>query len=199
MKSMKITDYYKIKNCKAVRNLSNAIVSLVEESDDPSSITVTEITKRAKVSRSTFYNHFIDVNSLINYIYFNSITASVIGNNAETLRNNSSYKLLSIIKESPTYYRKIANLSGQNSFPNFVRDVWYTFHKDFFIKRYGKEKYDEDIDMSVKISAAGISLLIIEWIQEDFPIPVEEYSIQIITTLRERIKDIIIEQALKNK
>ena len=195
---MKITDYYKIKNCKAVRNLSNAIVSLVEESDDPSSITVTEITKRAGVSRSTFYNHFIDVNSLINYIYFSSISTAVIGNNGKNLRDNSAYKLLSIIKENPNYYRKIANMSGQNSFPNFIRDVWYTFHKEFFIKRYGKEKYDEDIDMSVKISAAGISLLITEWIQEDFPITVEDYSRLIITHLPERIKDIIIEQALNN-
>ncbi len=45
----------------------NSFLELVDEKSDLN-IKITDVCKRAKISRGTFYNHFIDIDDLIDYI-----------------------------------------------------------------------------------------------------------------------------------
>ena len=92
-------------------NVKNIIASALLELCETKSLealTVKQILEKSGVSRQTFYNHFIDKNDLIQYVYKEKIIPDFHDNNM----NISFYEKISLFYEASMPYGRAKLFKG---------------------------------------------------------------------------------------
>ena len=83
-------------------------------------ISIAEITKHCGMNRQTFYYHFRDKYELVSWIYYYEIIRVVTKD--KTLRDWSDgiMQILTIMKNDISFYQNALNITGQNSFEEYL-------------------------------------------------------------------------------
>ena len=122
-------------------------------------INVTDLVKKAKINRSTFYVNYIDIYDLVDKIKEEMYNELLELYKDESIKKQHSYdylKLFNHIKENQLYYKTMFKL-------NFDFMEYYDNHleeKDM-IKYYGTTK---NMDYHIEFFKAGMSAIIKKWL-----------------------------------
>ncbi|MFR5403793.1 MAG: TetR/AcrR family transcriptional regulator C-terminal domain-containing protein [Clostridium sp.] len=177
-------------------NVKNIIASALLELCETKSLealTVKQILEKSGVSRQTFYNHFIDKNDLIQYVYKEKIIPDFHDNNM----NISFYDSLVIAFENMKKYHYFMKQSCLMEGQNCLKDYIFNHCKEFDLKwhqeLYGDEPMPESLRFATEYHATASSSMTLSWILSDMPVSCEEIS-KMITEMR----GIGMEQLFKN-
>lgn len=130
-------------------------------------ITIQDIISESKIARQTFYNHFMDKQDLMNYIYKLQADYSIECFFRKELNIKSSTCLtLHNCLEKREYYIDLANYNTQNNFPDFFYTCTKQFYRDFIIEYYGKDALTQDLESAIEFNCAGARHLFINWIRD---------------------------------
>ena len=145
---------------KSRNGIQKAFLNLVISRNDISTITVSDICKKAGINRTTFYAHYLDIDDLNSSIYEWMVKEflNVFSEEAETGSHSFDFeKLFRNIKENQIFYKVYFKLN-------------YDFKKLFLEKGSADiaGMFYEDtrfIDYHIEFFAAGITAIIKKWLE----------------------------------
>jgi len=146
-------------------------------------ISVSDICKRTKLNRSTFYANYIDIYDLVDKLKIRMMDEffSIYKEECETKMHSYNFlKLFEDIKENQLFYKTYFKLDFDLT-SNFLVDSL----KDDALKHFGTTKTTE---YHIEFFKAGISAVIKKWLANDCkesPLEIEEiikseYSVRIV-------------------
>lgn len=142
-------------------------------------ITIKEITNKAGVIRPTFYNHFQDKYELLEWITVNELFAPI-----DPLLSNGMLKegvtlILTTIEKEKDFYKRAAQLEGQNSFNEIFNRCVSEAVKQYIdvesLTRIANYNWLNE-DIVAEFLAHSISWVTIQWIKRGLNVPVEELA-----------------------
>lgn len=144
----------------------NSLRELLEKNSFEN-ITVQMILDQCHISRSTFYRHFEDKYALMNWYYQDMISQKIEEyetGNIETFHQVLLY-IAFFMQENGSYFRKIADVQGTNSFWDYLKTYTISFYSDkvsFAGPVTGENR------LEIHFFAAGLIEAVQIWIAEDF-------------------------------
>ena len=147
------------RNRQSITAIQRAYMHLVVSRDDISSITVSDICKKAGINRTTFYAHYLDISDLKEAIYEWMLKEflNVFKEETSTLQHSYDFgKLFRHISENQLFYRIYFKLG-------------FDF-KNLFIEhgaaRVASQFYPDTshLDYHIEFFAAGITAIIRKWL-----------------------------------
>ncbi len=144
---------------KSRNDIQKAYLNLVIARNDISTITVSDICKKASVNRTTFYSHYLDIDDLNNSIYEWMVTEflKVFESEANDVRHSFDFeKLFRNIKENQIFYKLYFKLGYDFKtlfLKNGAAEIGSMFYKD---TRF--------LDYHIEFFAAGITAIIRKWL-----------------------------------
>ena len=146
---------------ESIEKIEKAFIELLQRKEI-SEINVTDLVKKAKINRSTFYVNYIDIYDLADKLkekMFNDVLELY---KEESIKKEHSYdylKLFKHIKENQIYYKTLFKL-------NFDFMAYYDYHSEEkqALKYYGTST---NMDYHIEFFKAGISAIIKKWLLND--------------------------------
>ncbi|MCD7893454.1 MAG: TetR family transcriptional regulator C-terminal domain-containing protein [Erysipelotrichaceae bacterium] len=161
-----------------------------------STITIKQLLSYTKVSKQSFYNHFLDKNHLIQYIYETKIIPDFNDDNL----NLSFYDSLVISFENMLKYKKFmkeaCKMEGQNCLKDYIYQHCRAFDLKFHKELYGGE-LPETLYFATEYHATASSSMTLSWILSDMNVDVKEMA-QMITQMRSIGMEKLFEKAGRN-
>lgn len=153
---MNITNNKSKKN--STEKIEKALIELIQNRE-LSEIKVTDLVKKAKINRSTFYVNYLDIYDLADKIKTKMYQNILDLYQDETIKKEHSYNYLKLfrhIKENQIYYRTMFKL-------NFDFSIHYNnyLEKENAIKYLGTTKH---LEYHVEFFKAGMSAIIKKWL-----------------------------------
>lgn len=177
-------------------NVKNIIASALLELCETKSLealTVKQILEKSGVSRQTFYNHFIDKNDLIQYVYKEKIIPDFHDNNMNISFYDSLVIAFENIKKYHHFMKQACLMEGQNCLKDYIFNHCKEFDLKWHQELYGDEPMPESLRFATEYHATASSSMTLSWILSDMPVSCEEIS-KMITEMR----GIGMEQLFKN-
>ena len=147
------------RNLQSKAAIQKAYLNLVVARNDISTITVSDICKKAGVNRTTFYAHYLDIDDLTSAIYDWMLNEFLGVFAEETNTKSHSYdfnKLFRNIKDNQLFYRIYFKLGFDFKGP-FIKNGAAMVADQF----YHDTRY---IDYHIEFFAAGITAMIKKWL-----------------------------------
>lgn len=138
-------------------------------------ISVGDIAKHCRISRNTIYYHFRDKYDIISWIFFSEITPLIgdsakIGHWAEGLLALCSY-----MQENRSFYIKVLQIQGQNSFSQCLMEFYANLAQNFILDAKGGQILtQQQIRTISQFYAFGLTGVVSNWAKagmEDDPRP----------------------------
>lgn len=164
-----------IRITKTQRALSIAMLSLLEKNSFQK-ITVNDICQEALVSRSTFYTHFEDKYMLLQFCM--QELGSMMMEKAQTPDPQERMRAsLQAIYDHARVYHNIFLADPNRELLSMIRRHFTTLVSTI-IKKHdtGNKLLDNTPELIALYCAGGVSALIGWWIEEDFPVSVDEMA-----------------------
>lgn len=177
-------------------NVKNIIASALLELCETKSLealTVKQILEKSGVSRQTFYNHFIDKNDLIQYVYKEKIIPDFHDNNMNINFYDSLVIAFENMKKYHHFMKQACLMEGQNCLKDYIFNHCKEFDLKWHQELYGDEPMPESLRFATEYHATASSSMTLSWILSDMPVSCEEIS-KMITEMR----GIGMEQLFKN-
>ena len=177
-------------------NVKNIIASALLELCETKSLealTVKQILEKSGVSRQTFYNHFIDKNDLIQYVYKEKIIPDFHDNNMNISFYDSLVIAFENIKKYHHFMKQACLMEGQNCLKDYIFNHCKEFDLKWHQELYGDEPMPESLRFATEYHATASSSMTLSWILSDMPVSCEEIA-KMITEMR----GIGMEQLFKN-
>ena len=177
-------------------NVKNIIASALLELCEIKSLealTVKQILEKSGVSRQTFYNHFIDKNDLIQYVYKEKIIPDFHDNNMNISFYDSLVIAFENMKKYHHFMKQACLMEGQNCLKDYIFNHCKEFDLKWHQELYGDEPMPESLRFATEYHATASSSMTLSWILSDMPVSCEEIS-KMITEMR----GIGMEQLFKN-
>ena len=143
--------------------LANGLLDLCHKKD-LSQITVKDLLEATGVSRQTFYNHFLDKNDLIQYIYNHKIINHF----------NGQYQI---------FLKQACLMEGQNCLKDYIPKHCEDFDLKWHQQLYGEKPMPDALRFATIYHANASSAMTLSWILSDMKVPVEEMA-KMITQMR---------------
>lgn len=148
------------RNQKSVEAIWKAYLNLVISRSEISSITVSDICKKAQINRTTFYAHYLDIDDLLASIYdwMMNEYLSVFSEEIENGRHSYDFqKLFRHIYENQIFYKIYFKLGFdfRNTFLNNTSSSEFT--NDYF-------KDLSHVEYHIEFFSAGITAIIRKWL-----------------------------------
>lgn len=140
---------------------------------DISKITISDITKEAKINRGTFYRHFIDKNDLIEKKESEILSQAAeilqnFTNNDSDLNNFNKYRtdVLRVLYDNSSFVSAMIGENGDLTFETKLLTEMYTFSKNN-IKYFGLsiEKPTKKQEIALQFLANGLLGALKFWLQ----------------------------------
>lgn len=148
------------RNQKSEDAIRKAYLNLVISRDEISSITVSDVCKRAGINRTTFYAHYIDMDDLIDSIYEWMMREflNIFTDEIESEHHSFDFlKLFRNIKENQIFYRLYFKLGFD------FKQIFLKNGESFDIAgSYFKDT--SHVDYHVEFFSAGITAIIKKWL-----------------------------------
>lgn len=177
-------------------NVKNIIASALLELCEIKSLealTVKQILEKSGVSRQTFYNHFIDKNDLIQYVYKEKIIPDFHDNNMNISFYDSLVIAFENMKKYHHFMKQACLMEGQNCLKDYIFNHCKEFDLKWHQELYGDEPMPESLRFATEYHATASSSMTLSWILSDMPVSCEEIS-KMITEMR----GLGMEQLFKN-
>lgn len=129
-------------------------------------ITVSDIAKACGISRQTFYHHFKDKFSVMEYLYEPAIRQIKEINMG--YGNDIQEALLRMYQEcydNRAYYMSIVSYEGQNSFEEYCMKGNREFFIEYFAQKNGNRILDKSLEIAIDFSCYGAAFTLISWIR----------------------------------
>ena len=172
--------------------IATALLELCE-TKSLEALTVKQILEKSGVSRQTFYNHFIDKNDLIQYVYKEKIIPDFHDNNMNISFYDSLVIAFDNMKKYHTFMKQACLMEGQNCLKDYIFNHCKEFDLKWHQELYGDEPMPETLRFATEYHAMASSSMTLSWILSDMPVSCEEIS-KMITEMR----GIGMEQLFKN-
>lgn len=143
---------------ESIEKIEKAFIELIQKKDI-NEINITDLVKKAKINRSTFYVNYIDIYDLADKLKEKMFQDILELYKEESIKKEHSYnylKLFKHIKENQIYYRTLFKLNF-----DFMEYFDYTHEEEIAIKYYGTTK---NVDYHIEFFKAGISAIIRKWL-----------------------------------
>lgn len=137
-------------------------------------ITVTDVQKKANVSRQTFYNHFVDIYDLIQYTYKKKI---VIHWDPTDTELDFCDHLLEDFSKTITYQHFLKDsfeIHDKNNLLDYMVNYCISFEQDWMQTFYGEIPMPLSLKNAVTFAAAGAMHIKIQWIKNDINRPLND-------------------------
>ena len=177
-------------------NVKNIIaIALLElcETKSLEALTVKQILEKSGVSRQTFYNHFIDKNDLIQYVYKEKIIPDFHDNNMNISFYDSLVIAFENMKKYHHFMKQACLMEGQNCLKDYIFNHCKEFDLKWHQELYGDEPMPESLRFATEYHATASSSMTLSWILSDMPVSCEEIA-KMITEMR----GLGMEQLFKN-
>lgn len=141
-----------------IERLEKAFIELIQ-TRELNEITVTDLVKRAKVNRSTFYVNYIDIYDLADKIREKMFRDILELYSEEAIKKEHSYnylKLFKHIKDNQIYYRTLFKLNFD--FSNYYDSA---LEESYALKYLGTAKY---IEYHKEFFKAGMNAILKKWL-----------------------------------
>lgn len=147
------------------------------------SITIKQLLQTAHVSKQTFYNHFLDKNDLIQYIYQHKIIPDFDDPGRKISFYDSMVKTFENMKEYHYFMKPALLMEGQNCLKDYIFEHCKEFDLAFHQKLYGDKPMPDALRFATEYHATASSSMSISWILSDMPASCSEMA-RLITDLR---------------
>ena len=140
----------------SVEKIEKAFMELLIEKS-PSEITVSEISQKAEINRSTFYANFLDIDDLSQNIKEHLLKEfqKIYETEIKSRKNSNDFlKLFYHIKENQTIYNAYFKLGA--SFTEKEVHYDYTLAEKYFDNKY--------IDYHIEFFYKGLNAILIKWL-----------------------------------
>lgn len=144
-----------------LEKIEKAFITLIQ-SKEINEITVTDLVKKAKVNRSTFYVNYIDIYDLADKIREKMYTTILELYKEEAIKKEHSYnylKLFKHIKENQIYYKTLFKLNF-----DFSKYFDTSIEEKYAIQYLGTTK---NIEYHKEFFKAGMSAILKKWLDND--------------------------------
>ena len=144
-----------------VKNYISTALLLLMEQNDYQSITVTDIAKKAGVSRMTYYRTYSSKEDIL-IQYFNNIANDFISE----IKSNPNITLYQLAVHFFTFFREHGNLIPTLKKANLLELVFQNFVdnlKNFYTNLLGKQNLSASANYHLHFSAGGLSFALILW------------------------------------
>lgn len=145
-------------------------------------ITIKDLLVDTGISRQTFYNHFIDKNDLIHYVY----TSKIIPDYSDYTQPIDFYHSLldsfKRMKEYQHFMKQACLIDGQNCLKDYMFNHCQEFDIAWHEYLYG-DPLPEALYFATKYHASASSNMTLSWILSDMRVSCEEMA-SLITTMR---------------
>lgn len=173
--------------------LSKALLNLCKEKS-LDSITIQQLLDETGLSRQTFYNHFVDKNDLIQYIYDTKIVPDFHDQNM-TIDFYQSLMMTLYQMEKYHYFMKQACLiEGQNCLKDYIFQHCLDFDLRWHQSVYGNKPMPDALRFATEYHAFASSSMTLSWILSDMPVSCEDLA-DMIVKMRSLGMDVLFQES----
>lgn len=146
-------------------------------------LTIKQLLEKSGVSRQTFYNHFIDKNDLIQYVYNKKIITDFHDNNINISFYDSLVVAFENMKKYHSFMKQACLMEGQNCLKDYISNHCKEFDLKWHQELYGDKAMPEALKFATEYHATASSSMTLSWILSDMPVSCEEIC-KMITEMR---------------
>lgn len=148
-----------------VKSILAASIEDLVQRKNIADISVKDIVSNWDVSRATFYRYFKDKYELMNWVFQKELNELL-----EEYPHLSQWKevtlvSIQIIYKNKKYYENIARYKNQNSVIEHVSERTHFYFISRLEEKFGKDKVSKSLRKSVEFYCAGITYLLLDWIE----------------------------------
>lgn len=162
-------------------------------------ITIKEITDKAGVIRTTFYNHFQDKYEVIERILWEEIIAPVESLLENNMVSEAFVLIFKNVEKEKVFYQRLARMQGQNSFEQIVVQCIQKLLLEFMQARISpsgakilKMRYRWlTVDLIAEYYARAMTFVVMTWLQSGIESTPEEVAQVYDDILRRSLDDIL--------
>lgn len=156
---------------KTEYRLAQALKTMMSEENSLDNISVTDLVKKCKVNRQTFYYHFHDIYDLLTLVFLNERIANIEDskNAGEMLGHIFAY-----FKKNKSFVKETLRSAGKDLFHEFINNNCYQTLMSLIDEiDKARELTDFERKAIARFNAAGFSFQIIFYL-DNFRTPSEE-------------------------
>lgn len=159
--------------------LVNALLELCQ-TQSLETLTIQQLLNKTGISRQTFYNHFLDKNDLIHYVYDLKIIPDFHDDSIDLNFHDSLRLTFENIKTYHYFMKQACMLEGQNSLKDYIFEHCREFDLKWHQSLYGDESMPESLKFATIYHAMASSSMTLSWILSDMPVSCEEITKMIV-------------------
>lgn len=171
--------------------LSEALLNICHEKS-LESITISELLRITGVSRQTFYNHFVDKNDLIQYIYNTRIVPDFHNQNMTIDFRQSLMITFQNIRKYHYFMKQACLMEGQNCLKDYMFQHCLEFDLKWHQAVYGHQSMPDTLKFATEYHANASSSMTLSWILSDMPV-MEQDIVDMIVKMRSMGMDVLFE------
>lgn len=155
------------------RMLADSLLKLCENKN-LEALTIQDLLNDTGISRQTFYNHFIDKNDLIHYIYNTKIVPDF---HYQNMTINFYESLLITFKNMQRYHhfmKQACMMEGQNCLKDYIFEHCKEFDLKWHQVLYGHKPMPDTLKFATEYHATASTSMTLSWILSDMPVSCEE-------------------------
>lgn len=153
--------------------LADSLLKLCENKN-LEALTIQDLLNDTGISRQTFYNHFIDKNDLIHYVYNTKIVPDF---HYQNMTINFYESLLITFKNMQRYHRfmkQACMMEGQNCLKDYIFEHCKEFDLKWHQVLYGYKPMPDTLKFATEYHATASTSMTLSWILSDMPVSCEE-------------------------
>ncbi|MDO4467686.1 MAG: TetR-like C-terminal domain-containing protein [Bacillota bacterium] len=138
-------------------------------------ITVKQVLEKTGVSRQSFYNHFLDMDDLIHYIYDSRIVPKYNGKNLNMNFYTSLVESFNNMRKYKKFMVQACKMEGANCLKDYIFKHCEEFDLKFHQSLYGSV-LPEDLRLATIYHAHASSSMSLSWILSGMSVSSEEMA-----------------------
>ena len=150
---------------------SNSLLLLLNKKP-LSKITIGDLLEATELSRQTFYNHFLDKNDLIAYVY-DSVIVNEFDEDMSINFKSSLAQTLNSLKKYETFIEQAATLDGQNSLKEHMLHHCIEFDLKWHEYCIG-EPLSKELRFATLYHTNASHSMVLQWIIDGMKEPIDE-------------------------
>lgn len=178
---------------KAEQKIGDAFITLIEEKGF-NKLTVSDITNRAKINRSTFYAHYVDKYNLLNKLELKILNNvySIMENIDFNFNKNAIDQLFEGFREIANYLyaeRKVINVLYNHGDGKFMGSLKQSIKEELHkVREKSKIEFNDYLpsDYADELIVDSALNIILFWIQKEKPETPEQFA-KILTSYRQLV------------
>jgi len=174
--------------------LKSALIQLLLESDNPGSITVSEITDRAGFNRCSFYFHYKNKNGLIDDLFDDALKGisdslrEPLNVHKEVLisevSNPTATMLLNHVEKNQMLFKALTKISPRPDLFDRIESMLWRLLNDEFVLNKGSQDQNVDYEINIAFHITSLTGVIRYWVATDFQVSADYIIEQIIVNTK---------------